>query len=498
VTSLSRPSPELRVAWARRRVDVPMALLVAAVVLLAAAIGGLSALNGKYAIVVACGLVFGALVFVDLLIGFAAIVMLGYLDMLSQLGGVSLSKLAGLLLVVAWLAVASTGDRRARNLFAERPGLTYLLLAFLGWNAISLAWADSPSTGMSSVMRYTLNAVLVPIAYTAVRDRRDIVRVLVAIVFGATLAALSAIANPTSADSAAFGRATGTIGDPNELAAALVVGLAIAGAFAVNRHIGSLWRALSGFTVLLCFTGILLSLSRGGLIGVGGMVVAAVLAAGRWRARVLAVGLSVALAGVAYFAFFASLPAKERVTNVGGGGTGRLDLWTVGGRMVSAHPLTGVGTGNFPVASVHYLLKPGAIQRGDLILSTPKVAHNTYLNMVAEIGLVGGVLFVAILLISIGSMCLAVRELRRDGDERLEILMRGLVVAMGGYLTTLMFISENYSKLMWFLLALGPVLLAVVRESRTEPQAGTLRASTRRATARSPGVSSRSANSAAT
>jgi O-antigen ligase len=475
-----------------------MALFLAAVVLLAAAIGGLSAVNGKYAIVVACGLVFVALVFTDLLIGFAAIVMLAYLDMLTELGGVSLSKVAGLLLVVAWLAVASTGGRRARNLFTERPGLVYLLLAFLGWNAISVAWAGSSSASMSSVMRYTLNAVLVPIAYTAVRDRRDVVRVLAVIVFGAVLAALSAIANPPAVESAVSGRVTGTIGDPNELAAALVVGLAVAGTFAVNRHIGPLWRALSGFAVLLCFTGILLSLSRGGLIGVGGMLVTAVLVAGRWRGRVLAVGLSIALAGVAYFAFFASLPAKERVTNVGGGGTGRLDLWTVGGRMVDAHPFTGVGSGNFPTASVHYLLKPGAIQRGDLILSTPKVAHNTYLNVLAELGLVGGVLFVAFLVISVGSMCLAIRELRREGDERVEILVRGLVVAMGGYLTTLMFISENYSKLMWFLLALGPVLYAVARESRSGDQAATLRASTRRATARSLGVSSRSASSTPT
>lgn len=443
-----------------------MALMVAAVALLSAGIGGLSAVNGKYAIVVACGLVFVALVFTDLLIGFAAMVMLAFLDMLTELGGVSLSKVAGALLLVAWLAVVSAGDRRARNLFAERPGIAYLLMAFLGWNAISIVWADSSGAAASSVMRYALNAVLVPIAYTAVRDRRDAVRVLATIVGGATIAALSAIASPPSIDSAVSGRATGTIGDPNELAAALVVGVAIAGAFAVNRHIRPHWRLLSAGAVALCFLGILLSLSRGGLIGVGGALVTAVLVGGRWRARIVAVGLAAVVAAVGYFAFFASLPAKERVTNVGGGGTGRLDLWTVGGRMVSAHPLTGVGSGNFPVASGHYLLKPGAIQRGDLILSTPKVAHNTYLNVLAEIGLVGGVLFVAFLLVSVGSMCLAVRELRRDGDERVEILVRGLVVAMGGYLTTLMFISENYSKLMWFLLALGPVLLAVVRETR--------------------------------
>jgi hypothetical protein len=48
----------------------------------------------------------------------------------------------------------------------------------------------------------------------------------------------------------------------------------------------------------------------------------------------------------------------------------------------------------------------------------------------------------------------------------MEILARGLVVGLGGYLVTLMFISENYKKLLWILLALGPVLLAVARLPR--------------------------------
>jgi O-antigen ligase len=131
--------------------------------------------------------------------------------------------------------------------------------------------------------------------------------------------------------------------------------------------------------------------------------------------------------------------------------------------MVAAHPLEGVGSGQFPISSVHYLLRPGVIERGDLILSTPKVTHNTYLNILAEVGIVGGVMFLAILVFCVGCAVLAVRQLRRDGDQELEILARGLLIGIGGYLTTLLFISENYSKLLWILLALGPVMLAVAR-----------------------------------
>jgi O-antigen ligase len=137
--------------------------------------------------------------------------------------------------------------------------------------------------------------------------------------------------------------------------------------------------------------------------------------------------------------------------------------------MIDANPLQGVGTGQFATSSVSYLLQPGAIERGDFILSAPKVAHNTYLGVTAELGVVGGALFLAIVIACAGCLGRAIRELRRNGEERLEILARGLAAGLGGYLVTLLFISENYSKLMWALFALGPAVLAVARARSPRP-----------------------------
>jgi O-antigen ligase len=445
--------------------------LIAASALIAIVIGSISGIEPRLGLLAALGVIFVGLVLTDLKIGFLAMVLFAYLEVLTVLGGVSLAKVAGALVVVAWIAVISTQGRAARNFFAEHAGLTYLVLAFLGWNLISLAWSQSSPLAVESVMRYALNAFLIPIAFTAVRDRRDAVHILAAIVAGACVAALSAILSPPSAESAVAGRATGTIGDPNELAAGLLVGLALAVAFAVNRHIAAPLRRLAAVAAALCLIGILFSLSRGGLIGVAAALVLAVVVGGRWRGRVLVLCSMLAVLAVAYFAAFASLPAKERVLNIGGGGgTGRLDLWTVGLRMIEAHPLNGVGSGQFAASSVHYLLRPGLIESGAFILSKPKVAHNTYLNIVSELGVVGGVLFLAILIFSVVCTLLAVKRARVAGDERMEILLRGLVVGIGGYLVTLMFISENYSKLFWVLLALGPVMLAVTSQSAREPR----------------------------
>jgi peptidoglycan/LPS O-acetylase OafA/YrhL len=79
-----------------------------------------------------------------------------------------------------------------------------------------------------------------------------------------------------------------------------------------------------------------------------------------------------------------------------------------------------------------------------------------------------------VLLFCVGCALLAVRRARQSGDERLEILLRGLVVGMGGYLVTLMFISEEVAKIFWVVLALGPVMLAVassrLREREAKPE----------------------------
>jgi O-antigen ligase len=450
----------------------PLTPLVAASAFFAIAVGALSGVQPRLGLLAAFGVIFAVLVLTNLQIGFLAMALFAYIEVLTVAGGVSLAKVAGALIVVAWLAVMTTRGRQERNFFVEHSGLTYLMLAFLGWSAISIAWSHSTSVGLESLMRYALDAALIPIAYTAVRNRQDAVHVFAAIVVGATIAAVSALLAPPAAESAVAGRATGTVGDPNELAAALIVGLAVAMAFAVNRSFSVRQRALAGVAAAFCLTGILISLSRGGLIGLGAALVIAVVVSGRWRRRVLEFGGALALLAVGYFAFFASLPAQERVLNVtGGNGSGRLELWTVGLRMIEAHPVDGVGTGQFQLSSVHYLLRPGLFESGTYILSTPKVAHNTYLNIAAELGIVGGALFVAILIFSLGCLLLAVKRMREHGDERMEILLRGLVVGFGGFLVTLIFLSENYAKLLWILLALGPALLALASSSRGKDRA---------------------------
>src|SRR5437764_834832 len=148
-------------------------------------------------------------------------------------------------------------------------------------------------------------------------------------------------------------RVSGTIGDPNELAAVLVGGTVLAAGLAATLKNAPLLRLAAGAAAALCAAGIFLSLSRGGLVALGFSLVAPGLVAGRrWRGQAVALAVVIAAGGFVYFGFYASTGAASRVTSLRSG-TGRTDIWTVGWRMVEAHPANGVGVGNYQTSAVH-------------------------------------------------------------------------------------------------------------------------------------------------
>ena len=236
----------------------------------------------------------------------------------------------------------------------------------------------------------------------------------------------------------------------------------LAGALLVGWRRSPPVVVLASVAIGACVVGIFLSLSRGGLVALGVALVAACVLGGRWRPAALAALVVVAGVTVGYFAYVASPEARERVTETQGG-TGREDIWAVGWRMVEDEPVRGVGAGNFPVASIHYLLEPGAIRRDEFIVDEPKVAHNAYLQILAELGIVGLALFLAIIVFSLGCAFRAARRFARLEDLQMELMSRAVLVALFAVLAADFFISDHFSKQLWLLLALGPSLLAIAR-----------------------------------
>ena len=443
------------------RLASPIPLVAAGMALVAALLGLLAGIDPRLALGAALGGAFVVLVLQDVAIGFAFMAFLASLDALPALGALSIAKFAGILLGISWLAAVASA--RGVQLWDRRPVLTYLLVLFLAWNALSLLWAERGADVLEALIRYAPNLLLIPIAYTAIREERHLRWAVAAVIVAAFVSAVLGVVGPAADPSAVYqSRAQGLAGGANELAAALVVGLVLALAIIAQRTTGPGLRLWLAFGASLSVLALFLSLSRGGLVALGAALVTAVVVGGRWRWRALVVALTVVATTLVYFGLFASLPARERVTQVAGG-TGRSDLWTVGWRMVEDNAVVGVGAGNFKTSSIHYLVEPGALTTDEFIITKPKVAHNTLLEILAETGSVGLGLFLLILGASMWSLLRAARMFERLKARDLELLARALLVALVGYLVAGLFISANYSKLLWLLIALGPAVLALAQ-----------------------------------
>ena len=455
------------------RVDLPRWTWQIGVAGLALLLGVAAGLNPAVAVAGAIGIAMVALVVIDVTVGIFIFGLLAFIDI--GVGGFSPGRLLGILLAVSWLAAIAVRADVREQMLTRHPLFTYAICLFVAWVGAGVVWAESLSAVADYTIRFALNLMILPIAFSAIRETRHawgLAGVFIAGVLLTTLVNLTTGQGPSSeAIEGGFSRLEGAGFDPNELAATFVAAAVLAAAIVVARAHSRPVRMLALAGGALCLLGCFATGSRTGLVALMAAGLAALFLAGRGRrAPILALTLLVAGSAVAYFALYAPSYIRERITNPGGG-TGRTDIWTVGWRMVQDEPVHGVGAGNFPIVSIHYVITPGALERDEFIVETPKVAHNVYLGILAETGAVGLALFLGIVGFCVVAALRAARIFAARGDPSSEILSRAVAIASIGLLTGNTFISDQFSKPLWLLLALGPCLLAIARHRAAEASA---------------------------
>lgn len=161
--------------------------------------------------------------------------------------------------------------------------------------------------------------------------------------------------------------------------------------------------ALSLVAMLLCHGGrrALLLLGPLALVGTLGVL----LGAFGWLPPLVASRLTVLLENFTLFD-----PRAVTLTSENFALVQRMSLWQAAWDMFLAHPLIGVGPGNFDVAYLQYAL-PGWPQ-------LPGHAHNYYLNLLAETGLLGLGAYLLFLMTLLVVAYRGAQRVRRVHDER--------------------------------------------------------------------------------
>jgi hypothetical protein len=160
-----------------------------------------------------------------------------------------------------------------------------------------------------------------------------------------------------------------------------------------RRHV-----VLAGAGMLVLVAAILLSGTRSAWISIG--VAAAVLTLPRLGRRSL-VPLALAVLGALALVTVDELGGfvLDRLsTALSSGGAGRIDIWSVGVNIFAAHPVAGVGYGNFPVAFTPEVIRATDVPGLDINVLFPGAGpHSIIIGTLAELGIVGIVLLLPFL-----------------------------------------------------------------------------------------------------
>jgi putative inorganic carbon (HCO3(-)) transporter len=236
----------------------------------------------------------------------------------------------------------------------------------------------------------------------------------------------------------------GIFNDPNDLGLLFVTTLPMA--LYLSARGGFLGRVFWFAGAALLLYGIYLTNSRGAFLAV--MVIAAVYL---WRKRGLLTSL--ALSGVGMMGLLLIPTRAQDISVDEDSAFGRIDAWYEGLHMFLSHPLLGVGAGNFT-------------DYNDL------TAHNSFVLVIAETGLLGYVLWLAFVGYSFLMMLRVLRyqvevpaqatvpvEKADDASlgvdwERERNIALTLLLALCGMFAAAFFLSRSYTVVMYLLIAI--------------------------------------------
>jgi O-antigen ligase len=273
---------------------------------------------------------------------------------------------------ISALAIIEKGRVRVPS-----PGHVMMAL-FTTWAALSYLWSINPDVSLTQVFSYFQLLVMGWMIWELACRTRDQTRLMQAYVLGTFVSSIDTAHRYLSHRETVYQRYAGAGFNPNELALIMALSIPISYYLLIESKGGISW--IYRLQLVLAGTTVLLSASRGG--GVASLIALAVVPltyARLTRPQIIANTLMV---GVLVWAALVFVPATswQRLSSIPeefsqGTLNGRTVIWKEGLDVFRAHPFLGVGPGGFMESLQH--------------MPYPESAHNTYLSVLVEEGVIG-------------------------------------------------------------------------------------------------------------
>lgn len=322
-----------------------------------------------------------------------------------------------------------------------RDGRSMLMIGLLGWILISIIDAINPTPGwwkFSEFWKIILIALMTP-ALVNSEKRLRIMFWVIAVSLGFYGVKNALIGVPVIRGPG------GMLQDNNDFSCALVMAVPFLYYLGLTEKRQSFrW----GFLVSVPLTAVTVALteSRGGFLALVGCFGVLVMQS---RQRMLALMIAPFVAVV----FFMVVPDSfvERIKTIreptDASSQGRLKAWATGFNMVNGNPVTGVGYRNFQIAYRRYASNPG---------ETVRVAHNSYVQLMAESGYPALGMFLAMILLTIYKGRKLQWRLRRSKELRwMFYYSRAIEASLCGYVIAATFLNRAHFDLLYHIVGVS-------------------------------------------
>jgi O-antigen ligase len=315
--------------------------------------------------------------------------------------------------------------------------------AFTAWVALSYFWSIAPHVTLSRALTFVQLLVLVWVVWQEATNHERCLVLMKAYVAGAAVACVVSLARGSDRFIERF-----SLGDPNTFGVLTVIAVAMA-AYIVHCEPRSRWGWACRPFMVVAAVAVVLTASRTATVALA--VVCVVLLVDR---RTVSLG-RLALLAVAFVGFLviagrvvdsAQLERIQSIEAEVSEGTlgGRLPLWRLAWDRFTDRPVTGIGASTFRLEA-------------EQTLGRGRAPHSTFVGVLVELGMVGLVLFLAVLLRAAGS---AVRL-------QSALLRMWVAVALAWGVASFS-LSWETKKITWFLVVLAAAQGAARRDASLE------------------------------
>ena len=379
---------------------------------------------------------------------------------------------------IAFLMLSNSGIRRIAP--ALRFVTTRVVFGIAVWMALSIPGALWPGGALHLFLdQFAKAAAMFVVVVSAVRGPRDVERLTLVYLAGVTIyAAILLVRFRVGGGEGDWRLGSLYYYDANEFATLAVMAVPLA-VFFIVRSGSTLRRLTAAGALAVLVVAFIWAGSRGGflaLLAVGAFLLLRYTAVHAvWRGLVTAalVLLFVAAASDTYWDQMRTITKPEDDYNFTGD-QGRVQVWKRGLWYMETHPILGVGAANFPTAegTLSPLARAQAFEHG----VKWSAAHNSYLEIGAELGVPGLLLFLVLLgsgFVSLRRVRTAVGKIHSRSPPPVQ-LAQAFAGSLIGFMVGGFFLSLAYHELLYVLLALITGLRKVIvpspLKSRRHPE----------------------------